>query len=181
WLDVVQKSPDKWRAYSALGVHYNSLGDRKKAITMFEESKKKDPARPDPYINLCALYPSEGNLEDAGVNCRKGLKLKPGSFEANFNYGAYNFKMKRYEKSARFYGRAAKIRPYSIPSKLGQGAALAAMGNTAEAMRIFREILGQNPWNKQAHYNMAIIYKSLGNEAMANEHIQKARQGAPGK
>ncbi len=81
----IKLDPNFYIAYKLLGIAEYSLGNFKKAIKIFETSKKFNSQDYDLYFNIAKCYDDLGEYELSIQNYLKSLKLKPNNNESKIN------------------------------------------------------------------------------------------------
>jgi len=106
------------------------------------------------------------------------VKLYPAdSHFAHSNLAAQYAEAGRLEESLKEYERAATLPPLraQILALAGKGAVLADLGREAEAERVLREVLVQDPNCAQAHRNLWVLY---GRRKMYGAALKEAEAAA---
>lgn len=79
------------------------------------------------------------------------------SYEFNLRLGWLSYKSEQYDESAGFYLKALSILPYSEEAKFGLILPLSAKGEWEEVIKIYNQILENNPANTVALYRLGMI------------------------
>jgi len=79
--DTSQNKPAESRY--AQGVEAGQSKDYKKALPLFEEALKEDPNNPDILNGLAHAQRETGDIDDALINYKKALELRPNFPEAH--------------------------------------------------------------------------------------------------
>jgi tetratricopeptide (TPR) repeat protein len=80
------------------------------------------------------------------------------SYEFNLRLGWLSFKMKQFDESKTYYRKALNLLPYSEEAKFGLILPLAAKSDWNEVIRIYDQILENNPGNSVALYRLGLVY-----------------------
>jgi len=80
------------------------------------------------------------------------------SYEFNLRLGWLSYKQKQNEGSKAYYRKALALLPYSEEARFGLILPLSAIGEWNEVIRIYLEILENNPGNTVALYRLGLVY-----------------------
>jgi tetratricopeptide (TPR) repeat protein len=95
------------------------------------------------------------------------------SYEFNLRLGWLSFKLKQYDESKTYYRKAINLLPYSEEAKFGLILPLAAKGEWNEVIRMYDQILENNPGNSVALYRLGLIYYDRKDWPQAYKCFQK--------
>ncbi len=87
----------------------------------------------------------------------KAVGFLPDHFDANLSLGRAYFGSGEIEKSVSAFRRAAVIDPQSVNAKFFLATALERADNSAEALKIYREILRLNPQSPQGNLGLGVL------------------------
>lgn len=96
-------TPDDLQLRFALGVMRMELGERAKALAIFERLTQDFPDLADPYNNLAVLHAAAGELDEARAALEQALRLQPEHAQAQENLGDVLMRL-----ALRAYQRAQK-------------------------------------------------------------------------
>jgi hypothetical protein len=65
WLDVLKKSPNKWRGHFHMGTYCTDKGDLDEAIAWYKKALKLNPALEEAHYKLGRVYDKKGELDSA--------------------------------------------------------------------------------------------------------------------
>ncbi len=95
------------------------------------------------------------------------------SYETNLRLGWLYYKAAMHKESLGYYKIAASLMPYAIEAKLGCTYPAAALGNTAELILQYEQVLGIDPQNTTANYWRGMIHYEKKEYAKAFKHFEK--------
>jgi tetratricopeptide (TPR) repeat protein len=95
------------------------------------------------------------------------------SYEFNLRLGWLSFKLNQYDESKTYYRKAINLLPYSEEAKFGLILPLAAKGEWNEVVRMYDQILENNPGNSVALYRLGLIYYDRKDWTQAYKCFQK--------
>jgi len=95
------------------------------------------------------------------------------SYEFNLRLGWLSYKQKQNEASKAYYRKALALLPYSEEARFGLILPLAANGEWNEVIRIYSQILENNPGNSVALYRLGLVYYERKDWTQAYRCFQK--------
>ena len=109
WSDVVEKSPDKARPHTCLGLEYQrrSLTDR--AIFQYEKSISLEPRDADAHNNLGLCYFDKGWIGRAIEQFKHAVRIAPNHVEAHYNLGMGYGSKGLYDLAFKEIGKAKEL------------------------------------------------------------------------
>lgn len=145
------------------------------ALTLWEDVVRKSPQKARGYHELGLAYLNKEMLEKAINALQTAVKLEPEYLLAHSNLGAAYFKKGMLDEA---------IKEMQITLKLGNvnsaatydiiGALYYKKGSFDMAIAYFQYALTLNPNSASTHYNIGIVYESMGLNAEAKEYLGKA-------
>ncbi len=113
WENIMQRAPEKARAYNNYGVELTSIGKNKEAVPYFKKAiKLEGKTYWDPYTNLAIVYAALDNIDLAILTLEQSLKLNPYNPEAYNNLGAFFLHKNEYYFAERSFKAAIALRPH---------------------------------------------------------------------
>jgi tetratricopeptide (TPR) repeat protein len=165
---IVQK--EEWQRWNDYGIGLFLQGDLKAAAAAFQKVTEADPDNPDGWVNIGRCAVQEGDMERARTVLEKALALSPNLARANFFYARVLRADGNYE------GAAARLRivlsqyPRDRVALNDLGRIFFLQRRYSEAVKALQSVLAIDPEDLQAHYNLMLCYRGLGNEKLAKEH-----------
>ncbi len=95
------------------------------------------------------------------------------SYETNLRMGWLCYKAAMHKESLGYYKIAASLMPYAVEAKLGCTYPAAALGNTAELISQYDQVLSIDPQNTTANYWRGMIHYDKKEYALAFKHFEK--------
>lgn len=154
--------------YSAFTIRQNRTW--KDEITLFTYTLKYDILR-DYLIhnNLGLAYEKNSRLEDAFLEYKKALKIKPNYADAYANLGNIYYKRDLYAQAIESYQKAIRHKPDLATAYNGLGVVYTTTGRYQKAIPLHLKSLELNPYYVDAYYN-------LGNAYAHSEDTNKAEE-----
>jgi tetratricopeptide (TPR) repeat protein len=129
-----------------------------------------DPRRPEIHFRIGHLLLSEGNPNEA-------LKEFDQEYELNRNSGAaYEIaeicrKSGQLDKARDYFELALKSQPDFEQAHIGLARVLLQVNQAAEALKHLKRALDLNAANEVAHYQLALVYRALGDAASQEREL----------
>jgi tetratricopeptide (TPR) repeat protein len=112
WMDIIQKSPRKARAYNELGLHLLDKGDHAGALRVLGRSLELNPYQPQVYVNLGLAFERTNQVEKAINAYERAMSYQPDDPTAYYNLGVLTFTtLKDRNKALGYLLRARDLNP----------------------------------------------------------------------
>src|ERR1700680_963871 len=160
----------EWQPWTDSGIGFFLQGDLKAAAAAFQKVTEADPNNPDGWVNIGRAAVQEGDMQRARPVLEKALALAPDLARSNFFYA------KVLRADGNYGGAAQRLRqviaqyPRDRVALNDLGRILFLQRKYAEAVGVLNSVLGVDPEDLQAHYNLMLCYNGLGDEKQAKEH-----------
>ncbi len=168
---AMPKNPDVKSLYS---IYLTSTGDIIKAKKELKEAQEYQGN------NLYGLYAEamlkhrERKYHDAERICQKAiLQNKTHPYPRNI-LGRIYFDQEMYEKAYINFKKAIELAPEFIPGYSNLGAVCFTIGKKAQSIMYFNKAISLNEDSFGAHYGLAIVYQSAGNNALALDEYSRS-------
>jgi len=136
WVDIIQKSPRKSRAYNELGLHLLDAGDPAGALTVLGRSLELNPYQPQVYINLGLAFERTNQLDKAIHSYEQAMSFQPDDPTAYYNLGVLSFTaLKDRDKALTYLQRARDLNPLEPDVHQYLGMIYAEQGDTGLYLR----------------------------------------------
>lgn len=133
WMNIIENSPGKARAYNNYGVAIAEQKRYEEAIPFFRKAIKLDRMYPDPWSNGSVCYSCIGKLDIAIDLLRKAISINPLYPEFYNNLSSYLLQKGEFPEVKRLAQEAIRLRPYYGKAYFNWGQALYQEGNKVEA------------------------------------------------
>jgi tetratricopeptide (TPR) repeat protein len=176
-LKINSKSADLWLR---LGMIQRQLGQFDQALGSFEEASKVDPKNVNVLLNQAMLQEAAGKKSAASDTYNRILGLDPENPLALNNIAFIEAeKGTNLDQAMTFAQRAKKRVPNSPDISDTLGYVYLQKNLNSEALRIFRQVVQQNPQNPTYHFHLAMALLKEGDKQGAKDEAQKALQSSP--
>jgi tetratricopeptide (TPR) repeat protein len=165
--------PKDWQRWNDYGIGLFLQGDLKAAQAAFAKITEIDPKNPDGWANIGRAAVQEGDMDRARAVLEKALALNPNLARTNFFYAKVLRADGKYDEAAAHLRIVIAQYPRDRVALNDLGRILFLQRKHDEAVKTLQSVLAIDPEDLQAHYNLMLCYKGLGNEAMASEHEKR--------
>jgi tetratricopeptide (TPR) repeat protein len=163
-------SMDKTVYHFNLGVYYQKMGNIANAIKEYEAVLMLDPNNAEAHNNLGVIYREKNELDKAAEHYQFVVSLNPGMEEAHNNLGVIYYLKGNYREAGAEYRKALELNPGNLKSLINIGLVYKSQGLTKKAIEIMEDVLAEDTFQTEAHYNLAILYEEMGHQEMATWH-----------
>jgi tetratricopeptide (TPR) repeat protein len=168
---VVSSGAD-WERWNDYGIGLLLQGDLKGAERAFEIVTEVRPEYADGWVNVARARIQEGNTDAAKPVLARAIKLDPTLGSAHYFRGLALKADGDYAGAYREFALAARRYPDDRVNRNQMGRMLFLERRYREAVSEFQRALSVDPEDLEAHYNLMLCYRGLGNEAVAARETQ---------
>ena len=170
WAPVVRKQDrERWNDW---GIGLLLQGDLKGAEYAFNRVTEADPGYADGWLNVGRALIQEGETERARPYVEKALHLQPGLARGEFFLSQIQKAAGDYEGALRSLTACTAQYPRDRVALNQMGRVYFLQKKYAEAARLFEHTLTVDAEDVQAHYNLMLCYRGMGQNDLA-EREQK--------
>ncbi len=165
WKPLVRREDrERWNDW---GIGLLLQGDLKGAEYAFTRVTEADPNYADGWLNIARALIQEGETDAAKPYIEKALKLNPTLARIYFFRAMAEKTDGDYDAALASLGRAASMYPRDrvVQNQIGRLNFLKR--DFARAAEAFGQVLTIDPEDVQAHYNLMLCYRGLGDSAKA--------------
>jgi tetratricopeptide (TPR) repeat protein len=155
---------ERWNDY---GIGLLLQGDIRNAEATFLKVTRMDPEYADGWVNVARARIQEGNMSAAEEMLKRALGIDPGLAKTHFFLGTALKSLGRYDEAIEHLKTAAAKYPRDrvVLNQLGRVYFLKRQ--FAESVDALTRVLAIDPEDLQAHYNLMLSYRGLGDTAKA--------------
>ena len=166
----VDLKPEDWQRWNDYGIGLFLQGDLKSAQAAFLKVTEIDPKNPDGWVNLGRAAVQEGDMDAARPVLEKALAISPDLARAHYFYARVLRADGKYEDAANHLRTVLAQYPRDRVALNDLGRILFLERKYSDAVKQLEAVLAIDPEDLQAHYNLMLCYKGLGDEKLAKEH-----------
>jgi protein O-mannosyl-transferase len=151
-----------------------------KALVALDKNIVLDPKNPLPYILASRICEEMGNNERAASYHAKAVGIYPGIYEMMQKrtvsvtlQGEALVARHRPAQAEQRFKEALSIDPVYVPALIDMGGIVAEKGDFAKAETYFARAATLDPKNPVPHYNLSIVYESLGRMDLSKAEMAK--------
>jgi tetratricopeptide (TPR) repeat protein len=161
---------DDWQRWNDYGIGLLLQGDLKGGQAAFQKVTEIDPKSPDGWVNIGRAAVQEGDMDRARTVLEKALSVSPDLARAHFFYAKVLRNDGRYEEAADHLHKVLAQYPRDRVALNDLGRIFFLQRKYADAVGVLQSVLTVDPEDLQAHYDLMLCYKGLGDEKQAHEH-----------
>ncbi len=170
WQPIIRKQDrERWNDW---GIGLLLQGDLKGAEYAFHRVTEAEPAYPDGYVNIARALIQEGETEAARPFLEKALQLSPKLARAEFFLAAVQKTAGDYDAALTSLAEARRQYPRDRVVVDQVGRIMFLQRRYADAIAAFKDTLTIDPEDLQAHYNLMLCYRGLGQ----NENAEREQK-----
>jgi Flp pilus assembly protein TadD len=165
WQPVIRKQDrERWNDW---GIGLLLQGDLKGAEYAFHRVIDAEPGYADGWLNVARALIQEGETEAARPFVEKALALSPGLARGYFFLGMVQKAAGDYDGAIRSLQETARQYPRDRVTSNQLGRILFLQRRYADAVAALLKTLDVDPEDVQAHYNLMLCYRGLGQNEKA--------------
>ncbi len=166
--EILTQNPKDVRALNAMALVYYKKGRMDAAQFLFNKAIAANPTSSELHSNLGLVHLAKNERREALKSFRKALEINSRDHIAAANAGSIYAQEKDYNKAALALEIPVKRGTKDVKILNNYANALVATGRVKEAAEIFEKIIKDNPSNREAMLNHAILLI---------ENMQKNKEG----
>jgi tetratricopeptide (TPR) repeat protein len=155
---------ERWNDY---GIGLLLQGDLKGAEAAFLKVTEMEPEYADGWVNVARARLQEGNMSGAETMLRKALEVNGELAKTHFFLGTVLKSLGRYDDAVSHLKTAASKYPRDRVVLNQLGRVLFLQRQFAPAIEAFNRVLLIDPEDLQAHYNLMLSYRGVGDASRA--------------
>lgn len=177
--DYVRRKPNDPSAHVMLGTVYQQLGDYAKAEPELELGAAKKPDDFEARYQFGLVLARMGKPDRALPQLQNAVALKPGDRSAQFQLVAVLRSLGQTQQATQIVEQMRKEQSEEflnsqLVSEGTKANDLLQSGKAAEAAKIYRHMLEENPNNAWTAYNLALALEALQDRKGAEDALRKA-------
>jgi tetratricopeptide (TPR) repeat protein len=159
----------EWMRWNNLGIAYIDQQQYDDALHAFEQVVHLRPEYKDGYINLGVTFIEWEKYSEARAPLEKALALEPGDARALYYLALVERRQRHSEAEIADLEKVIAQYPDSRDARRELGISYYQQHRAAEAMEQFKALQQIDPDDVAAHYNLAILYRRMGDKQQAEK------------
>ncbi len=164
-LQLDPRDRERWNDY---GIGLLLQGDLKGAERAFEVVTRLAPQYADGWVNVARARVQEGNTDAAKPFLERAIELNPLLASARYFYGLALKADGDYAGAFEQFAHAAALFPFDRVVRNQMGRMLFLQRRYREAVMEYQQTLAVDPEDLEAHYNLMLCYRGVGDNANAD-------------
>jgi len=161
---------EDWQRWNDYGIGLLLQGDLKGAEAAFQKVTEADPKNPDGWVNIGRAAVQEGDMDRARTVLQKAIELKPDLARAHYFYARVLRSDGNYDGAGEQLHLVLQQYPRDRVVLNDLGRVQFLQKKYANAVQTLNQVLAIDPEDLQAHYNLMLCYRGLGDEKQAEDH-----------
>lgn len=168
-----------YRVHILAGKLAFSAGRYNEAAASFEKAAAADPAKPDAWINLGAVYTKLNQPLKGLESLEKAVRLDPGNMTARYNLGALSLFLGNNEAAVEHLALAVQDQPDDAVAHHKLAAAYSGSGRAEDAIVHYRKAIELDPSISDAWLSISSLMKQGGDFSQALAVLEDAHARLP--
>jgi tetratricopeptide (TPR) repeat protein len=169
-------APESARMQQALAERSVRDGNLKEAVDHYLKAVAMDPNLSGAHYGLAEtiLELSSNDAQAQGAASRElelSIKVDGKTAKAESLLGRIALLREDRKSAFEYYDRAIALDPRDEDAEMGLAKLLVHEGKPQEAMKHLHDIVGSNPLNAEAHYQLGMLYRDAGRSSDANREL----------
>ncbi|XP_042494489.1 general transcription factor 3C polypeptide 3 isoform X2 [Macadamia integrifolia] len=175
--EVVRLAPNLPDSYHTLGLVYNAIGDKKKALNFYMISAHLTPKDPSLWKLLFTWSIEQGNTGQARYCLSKAITADPEDINLRFDRALLHIELGDYQKAAESYEQILKRRPENVEALKMAAKMYQKCGQDERAVRILEDYLKDHQTQIDLDVANLLVAIHMKNNAHAEalQQIEHAR------
>lgn len=177
---LAQMAPGSVWVHQAAGEAHEVQGRYDLAIVEYRKVLEIDPARPGIHFRLGRALLSrsaDGAASDEALHeFEKELQIDPNSASAAYEAGEIHRKSGQLEQARNSFARAVELQPDFEEAQIGLARVLVELQEPRKALAHLNAAVRRNAENEVSQYQLAMVYKALGNAAEQQKAMDQFRR-----
>ncbi len=163
--------PNSERTHLLLGDMYRESQRYQQALTEYKAAAALAPQDPAPLFGLASAYNQDSNIDEALATAKTALAMNSNDPDLNILVGRIFVTQHKWTEAEDYLNRAKGTKSQMLPHlHFLMGQIYENTGRTKEAIRELQLALAGDE-DGSAYYQLAQIYKKLGNKAAAQDAL----------
>ena len=145
-------------------------GNFPEAEAKYQQALKNEPKNVSAIVGLARLYDQQGNSQQAIATYQQAIKLHPKNAVVYNDFGLCYGRRRELAPAQQMLQKAVELEPGKTNYRNNLATVLVDMGRPAEAYQHLLSVQGEGV----AHYNLACLLHSRGQNDQAAGHLQQA-------
>jgi len=173
---LLAQFPQSARAHQLRAENYSTFHETQKAETEYRAALAARPNLPGIHLELGQLYADSSKLKEAEQEFREERKIRPGSAEAAYRLGQVLLQEGKAQEATRELSQSNELVPNMPETLQALGKAALLSGDKTLAEKSWTQLLSiesESALARQAHFDLAGLYRSEGKTLEAQKHLQE--------
>jgi cellulose synthase operon protein C len=171
---IITAEPRNTDARASLAKLYLAEGKRSEAEEFLKQAKHDLPDNPAAYRMLADFYFAVNNIDGALSEYASLYRDHPRDLQVNKNYVQLLIMKNRFDEASKINEDILKLRSQDDDCLTYRGEIEMGQGKPMEAVQTLESVVGSNPDNAVAHYQLGLAFSRLSQWDRAAQELQEA-------
>jgi tetratricopeptide (TPR) repeat protein len=148
-------------------------------IRLYTRTLAQQPDAWPILINLGTDYWYRGNVDAAGSDWMKAVRIRPRNAIALSDLGLFYAKKRQYPEAVAYFSRAMRLKPFYTDPHLNLGVTYRKMGLEHRAELQLRAAVALSPLDTRAHNELGDLFVSEGKYSQAEQQFRRSIEATP--
>ena len=172
---LLATAPDSYAAHELLAQTYQNAEQDAKAVAEYKVVENIAPSLPGVHFSIGHLLLKTGQQQEALAELEAELRINPEHGGANAEMGTILLNQQQAAKAIPHLEKALQADPDQWATYRDLGKAYYMQKDFPKAEAALQQAVRHDP-EGQAHFQLALVYRSLGKKEAANEQFEIARK-----
>ena len=168
-------APDSYPAHQLLAETYENAEQDEKALAEYKVVAAMAPDLPGVHFSIGHILLQKGQQDQAREELAAELRINPDHPEANAEMGTILLNQMDPAQATPYLEKALQLNPDLWPTYRELGKAYYLQKNFAKAEAALQPAVRHDA-DGQAHYQLGLVYRSMGQKQEANEQFEISRK-----
>ncbi|KAM7471098.1 hypothetical protein LguiA_009281 [Lonicera macranthoides] len=176
--EVIRLSPNMPEPYHTLGLIYNAMGDKKKAMNFYMLAVHLTPKDASLWKLIIGMSKEQGNSGQARYCLTKAVTADPKDVSLRLESAELYNELGDYQKAAESYEQISRLCPENVGALLRATELYKQCGQNELAVNMLEDFLKNSPniADLRVVYLLAVTHMEVNSHMKALQHIEHAQQ-----
>ncbi|KAF6148371.1 hypothetical protein GIB67_025590 [Kingdonia uniflora] len=177
--EVIKDAPNLSEAYLTLGLIYEEIGDKKKAVNIYMLALCSSTPKDDNsslWKRLFVFSMEEGNVPQAGECLYRAVRADPKDLDLRFDLASFYNDHGNCFKSAKTYHRIVGVSPENASARIMAAKKYKECNKVEISVKILKDYIGSDTFEKTQSDYLGVVDELVGIHMENGEYVRAFRQ-----
>jgi len=171
---AIERNKTYSKAFQNRGNIFFDRGNDKMALKDYNKGLALEPTAEKTLSSRGAVYARQGQYDKSLLDLTKAIEIDPNFVDALSNRALVYMQQNKYQEAINDFSRILSFQP-NAGIYGSRGVCYGRLGQPEQALQDHNRAIQLDPNEGTFYRNRSVTYRSLGNEAQANQDLQKAQ------